>query len=240
MTEEFDLEPRLRAADRPRPLPAALRARLEEQLTNAGATEAVPLDPAAAGRLARRLTDAAPAPSPRRPGRAAYRLAGVAAACLLLGGVAALAELGSGPQPSTAASRARSAAPGTPSVAGSSAAGGSPVGAPAPPTPLPQSAGPAFAGSALAAPAGPPVISSLSPSSGPAAGGTWVTITGSHLAGVTAVHFGTADAAQFRFVSDGEVLALSPPHPAGAVGVEVVTAAGAGRTAPTSGYTYTG
>jgi len=56
-----------------------------------------------------------------------------------------------------------------------------------------------------------PIVTGLDPSSGPAAGGTPVVITGSRFTGATAVHFGATPAASFTVISDSEIVAVSPP-----------------------------
>jgi hypothetical protein len=55
-----------------------------------------------------------------------------------------------------------------------------------------------------------PTIASIVPNSGPAAGGTTVTITGRYFTGATAVRFG-ANAAIFTVDSDTQITAISPP-----------------------------
>jgi hypothetical protein len=79
-----------------------------------------------------------------------------------------------------------------------------------------------------------PVLSSLTPSAGPAAGGTTVTLAGSGLTGATAVHFGTASAT-FTVVSDTVISAVAPAG-TGTVQVTVTTPAGTSNAVP---YTYT-
>ena len=54
-------------------------------------------------------------------------------------------------------------------------------------------------------------VTGVSPSSGPAAGGTTVTITGAGFTNADAVTFGTAVAASFSVVSDTEIRAVTPP-----------------------------
>jgi hypothetical protein len=81
---------------------------------------------------------------------------------------------------------------------------------------------------------GVPVVTSLTPSSGPVAGGTTVDITGSRLTGATAVSFG-GTAATFTILSSTVVRATSPTHAAGSVPVTVKTPGG--TSAPVS-YTY--
>src|SRR5207247_5336737 len=56
-----------------------------------------------------------------------------------------------------------------------------------------------------------PQVSSVSPPSGPAAGGTAVTISGINLSGATAVKFGATPAASFSASSATQVTAASPP-----------------------------
>jgi len=56
-----------------------------------------------------------------------------------------------------------------------------------------------------------PVIFSLNPNTGPAAGGTSVTITGRNFTGATAVRFGANAATSFVVNSDTEIVAVSPP-----------------------------
>jgi hypothetical protein len=56
-----------------------------------------------------------------------------------------------------------------------------------------------------------PVVSSVSPNTGPSTGGTTVTILGSNFTGVTGVYFSGTPASGFTFVSDTEIDATSPP-----------------------------
>ena len=56
-----------------------------------------------------------------------------------------------------------------------------------------------------------PGISSLSPTSGPAAGGTFVTIRGTAFTGATRVRFGAVDAPAFSVIDATTIVALSPP-----------------------------
>ncbi|GAA1332779.1 hypothetical protein GCM10009610_73140 [Pseudonocardia xinjiangensis] len=71
-----------------------------------------------------------------------------------------------------------------------------------------------------------PVVTTVSPSSGPTPGGTVVTITGTGFTGVTAVTFGGAPAASFTVNSATQITATTPVHAAGAAPV-VVTKPGA-------------
>ena len=86
----------------------------------------------------------------------------------------------------------------------------------------------------------PPTVTSLSPTSGPTAGGTTVIITGTNLSGATAVKFGATAATSVSVVSSTKITAKAPAHAVGKVDVTVTTPGG---TSPTSGtgndYTYT-
>ncbi|MEU9048669.1 MULTISPECIES: IPT/TIG domain-containing protein [unclassified Kitasatospora] len=81
----------------------------------------------------------------------------------------------------------------------------------------------------------PPTATGLTPTTGPAAGGTTVTLTGSHLYGTTAVAFGTTPASSFTVVNDTTVTAVAPPHAAGPVDVKLTAK---GRTVTAGTYTY--
>src|SRR5271169_6087236 len=67
-----------------------------------------------------------------------------------------------------------------------------------------------------------PVITSIAPISGPAAGGTIVTLTGTGFTGALAVGFGATDASALSVMSDTTMVAVSPAG-TGAVNVTVVT-----------------
>jgi len=85
-----------------------------------------------------------------------------------------------------------------------------------------------------------PVISSISPTNGPAAGGTTVTITGTGFTGVTGVSFGSTLASSVTFVSDTQITAVSPAGTAtGTVDVTVTTPNGTSATGAADQFTYT-
>jgi predicted outer membrane repeat protein len=84
-----------------------------------------------------------------------------------------------------------------------------------------------------------PGIAGLSPTSGPTAGGTTVTITGANLTGASAVSFGTTAATSFTVVSATEITATSPPGSAGAVHVTVATTGGTSASGSADEFTYT-
>lgn len=69
-----------------------------------------------------------------------------------------------------------------------------------------------------------PVISSITPTSGPNTGGTLVNISGAGLIDTLAVHFGLTPATSFAVISDNTVTAASPARAAGASAVTVDTA----------------
>ncbi|MFD3945277.1 IPT/TIG domain-containing protein [Streptomyces sp. NPDC058579] len=71
----------------------------------------------------------------------------------------------------------------------------------------------------------------ISPNQGSTGGGTLVTITGTNLAGTTAVTFGTKPATAVTNVSPTQVTAVSPSG-AGSVGVTVTTAGGTSNPIP--------
>ncbi|WP_326597075.1 beta strand repeat-containing protein [Streptomyces sp. NBC_01803] len=77
-----------------------------------------------------------------------------------------------------------------------------------------------------------PVLTGISPSSGPVGGGNTVTLTGTGLSGATAVTFGGVPAASFTVVSDTLATAVVPPGTPGAVQVSVTTAAGTSGGVP--------
>ena len=83
---------------------------------------------------------------------------------------------------------------------------------------------------------GPPTISGVSPSSGPA--GTQVTITGTNLTTATTVSFGTANAASTAFVSATQLDATVPTIATGAYNVTVTDPDPASATL-TNGFTVT-
>ena len=82
----------------------------------------------------------------------------------------------------------------------------------------------------------PPTVTSVSPNSGPTAGGTSVTITGTTFTGATSVTFGGAAATSFSVVNATSITATVPAGAAGAVSVVVTTPAGS--NAANALYTY--
>ena len=90
----------------------------------------------------------------------------------------------------------------------------------------------------------PPAVTAISPTLGPASGGTTVTIDGSNLAGATAVDFGGIPATSFAVHSIGFpfnvtwITAVSPPGDVSIVDVQVVTAGGTSFASPADQFTY--
>jgi methionine-rich copper-binding protein CopC len=83
-----------------------------------------------------------------------------------------------------------------------------------------------------------PTVTSLSVTSGAAAGGTTVTITGTGFTGTTAVHFGGTAAGAFIVNSSTTISAVSPAVSAGTVDVTVTTLGGTSATSPADQFTY--
>lgn len=82
----------------------------------------------------------------------------------------------------------------------------------------------------------PAKVESISPNSGPAAGGTVVTIKGHNLTGVTAVTFGGTAGTALTVVNSRELRVTTPAGTAGAV--DVVLTDDSGTVTVTDGYTY--
>jgi IPT/TIG domain-containing protein/FG-GAP repeat protein len=83
-----------------------------------------------------------------------------------------------------------------------------------------------------------PVITSITPTSGPLAGGTLVTITGTNLAGATAVKFGSSKATSIPLNTATSITAIAPPESAGLVDITVTTVGGNSPTGSADQYTY--
>ena len=83
---------------------------------------------------------------------------------------------------------------------------------------------------------GGPNVTGVSPGSGPAGGGTSVTVTGCGFTGATGVSFGGA-AAQFTVDSDTQITATSPPGTC-TVAITVTTPSATSSTSPADQFTY--
>jgi hypothetical protein len=254
----------LAGLDARRPLPGALRDRLEHALSEGGAGGRRPLDPGLAGRLRGALADpvagalegvdearplettlrarleGALLPRPRR-----RRFVLAAAAALAVLGAAGLALGLSGPgaggplRAQSGAQRLTSRAPSAlhyPGTSGAGAAGGSATAGGVAPGAADQA--PAAPASALPDALGPPPsVTGLSPAEGPATGGTWVTVTGSGLEQVDAVSFGGVPAA-YVLVSGATLRARAPAHGAGTVDVQVAGPSGESALVPQDRFRY--
>ncbi|MET4091243.1 beta strand repeat-containing protein [Bradyrhizobium japonicum] len=85
--------------------------------------------------------------------------------------------------------------------------------------------------------AGPPSITSISPTGGPLGGGTIVTITGANLSGATVVTFGATAAAGFTVNSATQITATSPAG-AGTVDIRVTTVGGTSAMSAADQFSY--
>lgn len=83
-----------------------------------------------------------------------------------------------------------------------------------------------------------PVIASISPATGPIAGGTIVTLTGTGFTGATAVNFGTTAGTDLSVAGDTTLTVTSPPLPAGQVDITVVTPAGTSVIGAADQFTF--
>ncbi len=82
-----------------------------------------------------------------------------------------------------------------------------------------------------------PSVTNLSPNTGSTAGGTPVTITGTNLAGASAVKFGATNATAFTVNSATSITATSPPG-AGTVEVTVTTPGGVSPASAADRFSY--
>jgi len=84
-----------------------------------------------------------------------------------------------------------------------------------------------------------PTVTSVSPVTGPAAGGTLVAMTGTGFTGALLAGFGSTQASSISVLSDTSLVAVSPPG-AGNVNVTVVTPGGISAVVPTAQFGYVG
>ena len=86
----------------------------------------------------------------------------------------------------------------------------------------------------------PPTVTGVVPTSGPEAGGTSVTISGTNFTTATTVDFGTMAVSSFDVVNDTTITTDSPAATApGAVDVTVSNPDGTSPTSPADQFTYT-
>jgi len=83
-------------------------------------------------------------------------------------------------------------------------------------------------------------VTAVSVTSGPAAGGTALTITGTGFTGATGVSFGGTAAKSFTVSSSTSITATSPPASAGTVDVTVANAGGTSTTSASDQFTFVG
>ncbi len=82
-----------------------------------------------------------------------------------------------------------------------------------------------------------PSVKSVTPTSGPVAGGTTVTITGSNFTNATSVSFGSTATSNFTIDNDTQITAVSPAG-SGTVDVTVTTPGGASAISPADQLSY--
>lgn len=84
-----------------------------------------------------------------------------------------------------------------------------------------------------------PTVTHVSPASGPTAGGTTVTVTGTNLTGATAVDFGTVPGSNISVNRSGTQLTVTaPPGSEGTVDITVATPSGTSTTGAADRYSY--
>jgi hypothetical protein len=84
-----------------------------------------------------------------------------------------------------------------------------------------------------------PSITGITPSSGPASGGTVVVLTGSNFTGATAVNFGSVAATSFQVNSDTSITATAPAQAAAVEDITVTSPSGMSSTGSADRFTYT-
>ena len=230
-------------ADRPRQLPVAVRARLEDALTD---QRARPLSPEVRGRLESSLRPQ----GPRRKWTVMAPGLVAAAAIVIVAGLVVPGLLHKSPASTGANNVALPARHGPGPLSGQSpaAANFGRAGGTAAKTKEHAASGPSGLGSVRAtgqrAPvsvfvAVPPAVHGVNPRSGPPTGATWVVVTGSGLGGVTEVHFGSVAAERVDVVSADEIRALSPVHAPGTVDIVVSGQIRKSPVSPADRYTFT-
>lgn len=85
----------------------------------------------------------------------------------------------------------------------------------------------------------PPVLSNVSPTSGPSQGGTQVTVNGNAFSGGATVYFGTVPSPIVSWNGTSSMFARAPSNNTGTVSITVVNSDGATTTLPNA-YTYEG
>ena len=85
---------------------------------------------------------------------------------------------------------------------------------------------------------GPPAVTGVSPTTGPTAGKTTVTITGSGFVPGATVSFGSTPSTKVTLVSGTKIKAVAPKEAAGTVDVTVTTPEGQSAASSADAYTY--
>jgi cysteine-rich repeat protein len=85
-----------------------------------------------------------------------------------------------------------------------------------------------------------PRVTGMSPTIGPASGGTALSIAGTGFTAATAVRFGGTDAATFTVNSDTSISATAPAANARTVDVTVISPGGTSATSPIDQFTFVG
>jgi hypothetical protein len=83
-----------------------------------------------------------------------------------------------------------------------------------------------------------PTVTSISPVTGPATGGTRVTLNGTNFTGTTRVFFGVNEGTALHYVGTNRVLITAPAGSAGTVDVRAVTAGGTSAATAADHFTY--
>ncbi len=83
-----------------------------------------------------------------------------------------------------------------------------------------------------------PTVTAVSPDSGPAAGGTSVTIAGTGFVSGARVNFGAVAASSVTFVSSTELSAVAPAEAADLVGIHVITPGGVSTSSSADYYVF--
>jgi hypothetical protein len=84
----------------------------------------------------------------------------------------------------------------------------------------------------------PPTVTDISPTTGPQAGGTAVTITGSGFSDATAVAFGSTAASAYSVLSPTEVVAVSPASAPATDDITVTTSSASSPPVPADQFTF--
>ena len=84
----------------------------------------------------------------------------------------------------------------------------------------------------------PPVVTRISPKTGPAAGGTPVMISGSGFSDDATVRFGLVEAASVKVISSTALVAVTPPEAIGSVNVTVTTPGGTSTLTRKARFNY--